>query len=166
MPPIRARFTVRGLVLANLVVGVVLAWLASVCDGDIYQFDGRKLALSVAIVFGLPALVMLVWSRGPEADRRRAFRAGLGLHCAIMAVLCSVPILFWLDLLAHHGGRLTPTDWNYFRWTCGPSASVVILYAVAFCLVRSGVPGGRSPRVIPTRRRAPRSAWRSDPAAR
>jgi hypothetical protein len=166
MPPIRAPFTVRGLVLANLIVGVVLAWLVSMCDGDIYHFDGRKMALSVAIVFGLPALVILLGSRGPRVDRRLAFRAGLGLHCAIMAILCSVPILFWLLGLAHRGGRLSPIEWKYLRWTCGPSAAMVILYVLAFSLARWGVSGGRSPRATQERRPALHPAWHSDPAGR
>ncbi len=163
MRPIRAGLTIRELVLANLVVGIVLAWLASVCDGDIYHFDGRKMALSVAIVFGLPALVVVLGSQGPGADRRRAFRSGVGLHCVTMAILCSVPILFWLVCLGRRGAWLSPIEWKYFRRTCGPSAAVVILYVVALCLA---LPEQRSPRVIRERRRALHPAWHSDPAVR
>ena len=109
MPPIRAQFTVPRTRPRQPGSSAWSwpGWRACATATSTSSMRG-ELQLSVAIVFGLPALVALDGGPRARSGSRAAFRAGLGLHYAIMAVLCSVPILFWLDLLAHHGGNSRP----------------------------------------------------------
>jgi hypothetical protein len=133
MRPEIGRFTIRGLLLANVLIAATAALILYACDGNYATFDPKKYAAAVAVLFGLPAA--LGWIKGRGSDRRGAFRAAIGLHCALMAIFCIVtPALWAYYILVRRRSMQWFTAWDQFHRTFEPSLAVAALYGLA-CLL-------------------------------
>ena len=159
MSSARVLFTVRRLAAVNVAVAGLLAWVIWISDGNYLEWDERKTLLSIAMAFGLPAMLILAMGRGKEAAAglTRAIRAGFGLHCGIMAAFCALPSLFWFDYLYVRAGPwnwLGARDRDYVVWSAGASLVVASLYGLGSILaIRSALRGGgRRPVEVRSRR--------------
>jgi hypothetical protein len=137
----RIRFTIRRLLALNFVVAVLLGWLLVLSAESLVHADvERKTMLSVAMFFALPALLTFALvQRGETGNgRERAIRAGLGLHFAMMTVLCALPTAFWTYYLFILRGPLWPGGEKHIYGTVVPSTALVALYGLGcFLVIRS-----------------------------
>jgi hypothetical protein len=147
MTSVPGRFTIRRLLLANVMVAAVITWMIYLSDGNYVEFDERKTLLSIAMAFGLPALLTLVMigRNESEMDRARAIRAGFGLHCLLMAGFCALPVIFYGPFLLTHARSLGPSDWIFIDWTAGPPLVVAALYSLGGVLVIREASRGSAP---------------------
>lgn len=142
------RFTVRRLLIANVVLATGLAWMAYLFDRDsAYRTAEKGLAVFV-VALGVPAVVM-----GLSAGRRRGlFRAAVAAHLGLMALICAAPLLLIGYFRVYHPLKVSPGRMAWLGMAIGPCAGMTLLYGAGCLFVafpprrRRDQPSGVKPR--------------------